>query len=47
MASRIGSVREVVSRAISRLEQDGLIRLEDHRIRIPDLQRLSEYLKEN
>jgi len=47
MASRIGSVREVVSRAISRLEQDGLIRVEEHRIRIPDLQRLSEYLREN
>src|SRR5262245_5813769 len=46
LASRIGSVREVVSRAISRLEQDGLIRVEDHRIQIPDLQRLSEYLRE-
>jgi CRP-like cAMP-binding protein len=47
LASRIGSVREVVSRAISPLEQDGLIRIEDHRIRIPDLLRLNEYLREN
>jgi CRP/FNR family transcriptional regulator len=46
LASRIGSVREVVSRAISRLEQDGLIHVEDHRIRIPDVQRLNDYLRE-
>src|SRR5262245_23036521 len=47
VAARIGSVREVVSRAISRLEQDGLIQIEGHRIRIPDVERLREYLKES
>ena len=45
MAARIGSVREVVSRAISRLEQDGLIRIDGHRVQIPDLDRLHEYLR--
>ena len=45
MAARIGSVREVVSRAISRLEQDGLIRIDGHRVQIPDLERLREYLR--
>ena len=47
MAARIGSVREVVSRAISRLEQDGLIHVEGHHIRIPDIERLRAYLKES
>src|SRR5262245_34229732 len=46
MAARIGSVREVVSRAISRMEQDGLIHIAGHRLQIPDVQRLSEYLRE-
>jgi len=46
MANRIGSVREVVSRAISRLEQEGLIEIQAHRLRIPDLERLSRYLAE-
>jgi DNA-binding GntR family transcriptional regulator len=40
-------VREVVSRAISRLEQDGLIHVEGHHIRIPDIERLRAYLKES
>jgi len=46
MANRIGSVREVVSRAISRLEQEGLIEIHGHRIRIPDVERIREYLAE-
>ena len=46
IAARIGSVREVVSRAISRLDQEGLIHIEGHRIRIPDVNRLADYLKE-
>jgi len=47
MAARVGSVREVVSRAISRLEQEGLIHLEGHRLRILDIDRLREYLRES
>ena len=46
MAARIGSVREVVSRAIHRLEQDGLIRFEGHRVEIPDVDSLRHYLRE-
>jgi CRP/FNR family transcriptional regulator len=46
MASRIGSVREVVSRAMARLEEEGLIKILDgHRILIPDADRLDKYIK--
>lgn len=45
MASRVGSVREVVSRAITRLDQEGLVYVDGHRAVIPDLQRLSEYIE--
>ena len=40
IATRIGSVREVVSRAIARLEDDGLLKVAGHRITIPDTDRL-------
>jgi CRP/FNR family transcriptional regulator len=43
MAARIGSVREVVSRAIARLDHDNLIKFDGHRVLIPDVQRLEEY----
>jgi CRP/FNR family transcriptional regulator len=43
MAARIGSVREVVSRALSRLEQSGLIQMEGRRITIPDGNALRDY----
>jgi CRP/FNR family transcriptional regulator len=43
IAARVGSVREVVSRAIARLEQEGLIHIDGHRIRILDVHRLEEY----
>jgi CRP/FNR family transcriptional regulator len=46
MAARIGSVREVVSRALSRLDQEKLLHIEGHRIFIPDVKRLTQYLKE-
>jgi CRP-like cAMP-binding protein len=46
IAARIGSVREVVSRAISRLDQEDLVHIEGHRVRIPDVKRLADYLNE-
>lgn len=36
IAARVGSVREVVSRVLARLQQDGLILLENRRVNIPD-----------
>ena len=42
IAARVGSVREVVSRAIARLQQEGLIVVKRRRIIIPDLQALAE-----
>ena len=35
IAARVGSVREVVSRALTRLQHDGLIRLEGRRLTVP------------
>jgi CRP/FNR family transcriptional regulator len=46
IATRIGSVREVVSRAMARLERDGLVRSKGRRIIIPDPKRLAEYIGE-
>lgn len=45
VASRIGSVREVVSRAFSRLQQSGLVRVEGKRVTIPDERSLVSYLE--
>jgi len=45
IATRIGSVREVVSRALARLEREGLVVSEGRRIIIPDPKRLAEYIK--
>jgi CRP/FNR family transcriptional regulator len=36
IAARIGSVREVVSRALSRLQQNGLIQVDGRRITVCD-----------
>lgn len=44
VASRIGSVREVVSRAYSRLQQAGLVRVDGRRVLIPDTDAFSEYV---
>jgi CRP/FNR family transcriptional regulator len=44
VASRIGSVREVVSRAFSRLQQAGLLRVEGRKIVILDSRLFSEYV---
>ena len=47
IAARVGSVREVVSRALARLQQDGLILLENRRVTIPDEGLLAEYSGES
>ena len=44
IAARIGSVREVVSRAIARFEHEGLVLSEGRRIIIPDPKRLADYI---
>jgi CRP-like cAMP-binding protein len=44
IASRVGSVREVVSRALSRLQAGGLIAIDGRQVRIPDEQALAEYV---
>ena len=43
IASRIGSVRDVVSRAFTRLKHDGLIAVEDREVTILDLEGLQRY----
>jgi CRP-like cAMP-binding protein len=45
IATRIGSVRDVVSRALTRLQHDGLIAVEGRTITIPDLHALKLYTK--
>jgi len=46
IAARIGFVREVVSRALTRLQHDGLITLEGRHLIIPDEKALSAYVGE-
>jgi CRP-like cAMP-binding protein len=46
IASRIGSVREVVSRALARLQQNGLIKVEGRTITITDEGALNTYADE-
>jgi CRP/FNR family transcriptional regulator len=43
VAARIGSVREVVSRAYGRLQQAGLIRVDSKTVVITDLERFTKY----
>jgi CRP/FNR family transcriptional regulator len=43
LAARVGTVREVVSRALTRLQEQGLISVHGKEIVVPDLKRLSEY----
>ena len=42
MAARIGTVRELVSRNLSRLQAEGILRLEGHTLIIEDQQRLEQ-----
>jgi CRP-like cAMP-binding protein len=46
IAAHIGSVREVVSRALTRLQHDGLIVLDGRRLVIPDRNALAAYAGE-
>lgn len=43
IAARIGTVREVVSRAFARLQQDGLIQVKGRLLLIPDEKALAEF----
>jgi cAMP-binding proteins - catabolite gene activator and regulatory subunit of cAMP-dependent protein kinases len=45
IATRIGSVRDVVSRALTRLQHKGLISVEGRTVTIPDLRALKLYSK--
>ena len=47
IAARVGTVTEVVSRALSRLHQDGLILLDNRRVTIPDEELLAAYAGES
>jgi CRP-like cAMP-binding protein len=47
IASRIGSVREVVSRAYSRLQSGGLVRVEGKKVVIPDERALALYIEQD
>jgi CRP/FNR family transcriptional regulator len=46
IAARIGSVRDVVSRAFSRLQTDGLIVVEDRKLTIPDVSALAAFAEQ-
>lgn len=46
IAAHVGSVREVVSRALTRLQQDGLIALDGRRLSIPDEAAIAAYAGE-
>ena len=45
IATRIGSVRDVVSRALTRLQHEGLIAIDGRTITIPDIRALKLYTK--
>jgi CRP-like cAMP-binding protein len=47
LAGRVGSVREVVSRALGRLQQEGLVTLKGRRLSIPDEAALASYAGED
>jgi CRP/FNR family transcriptional regulator len=42
MASQVGTVRELISRNLSRLQAEGLLRVDGKRVIIPDVRALSE-----
>ena len=47
LASEIGTVRELVSRNLSRLQAEGLIRMDGKTVLIPDVQRLKTELEQS
>jgi CRP/FNR family transcriptional regulator len=46
MAAMAGTAREVVARSLKAMEERGLIRLERHRIVIPDKNALQEMINQ-
>jgi CRP/FNR family transcriptional regulator len=42
LATRVGTVRELISRNLGRLHGDGLIEMRRRSVRIPDVQRLKD-----
>ena len=47
IAAQIGTVRELVSRNLSRLQSEGLIRLDNRELQIPSLRRLQKELEDS
>lgn len=47
LAAQIGTVRELVSRNLSRLQSEGLIRMDNRELQIPSLKRLQQELEES
>lgn len=47
IASRIGTVREVVSRALGRLQQSGLVSIEGKEVLIPDESALQDFVQKD
>ncbi|GGA59369.1 Crp/Fnr family transcriptional regulator [Edaphobacter acidisoli] len=47
IATRIGTVRDVVSRALTRLQSDGLISVKVRDITVPDIRALKRYAENN
>jgi CRP-like cAMP-binding protein len=45
LAAQIGTVRELVSRNLSRLQSEGLIAMDGRRITVPDLKKLEDELR--
>lgn len=46
IASRLGSVREVVSRGLQKLTQQGIIRIQDHRVVLLNIRKLREHAED-
>lgn len=47
LAAQIGTVRELVSRNLSRLQSEGLIQIDDRKLKIPSLKRLEAELQDS
>lgn len=47
IATRIGTVRDVVSRALTRLQSDGLVSMKSRDVTVPDLRALKRYAENN
>ncbi len=47
IATRIGTVRDVVSRALTRLQSDGLVSMQSRNVTVPNLRALKRYAESN